>query len=114
MSRKKLTEKQIEELLTSTPLFESEGEEFDCDSDEDWKLPLTEDSSDGSDQDSTVNEEETRETDNILCKYTSYVTNFYIFFYNKPLADLIAICHLFRLSCFTSIHCIVDLKIIIP
>ncbi|XP_066943494.1 piggyBac transposable element-derived protein 4-like [Macrobrachium rosenbergii] len=67
MWRKKLTEKQINELLTSTPLFESEGEEFDCDSDEDWKLPLTEDSSDGSDQDSTVNEEETRETDNILC-----------------------------------------------
>lgn len=73
MARKTLSVLQIEELLTSTPLFESEGEEFDCDSDEEYNPPLNEDSSDDSDHDSTINEEETAEeiitTDVNHCKY---------------------------------------------
>ena len=51
-SRKTLSGQQIQDILTSTPLFESEGEEFDSDSDEEYNPPLNEDSSD----DAIINE----------------------------------------------------------
>ena len=52
MSRKTLSDQQIQDILTLTPLFESEGEEFVSDSDEEYNPPLNEDSSD----DAIINE----------------------------------------------------------
>ena len=67
MSRKTLSGQQIWDKLTSTPLVESEGEEFDSDSDEEYNLPLIEDSS----YDSIINDtpEETATADVNFGKY---------------------------------------------
>ena len=56
MSLKTLSDQQIQDLLKSTPLFESDGEEFDSDSGEEYNPLLNEDSSDDSYHDYIINE----------------------------------------------------------
>ena len=67
ISRKTLSDQQIVDILTSTPLCESEGEEFDSDSEEEYNPPLNKDSSD----DSIINEtpEEITNADENFGKY---------------------------------------------
>ena len=58
MSRKKLSDEQIQHMLTTTPVSESEGEDFETDSEEEY-IPQIEDNESESDDDATINEEET-------------------------------------------------------
>ena len=64
MSRRGLTVEQIQHVLQSTPLDESDEEEFDCDSDDEYCPPLNQDSSDNSDDCAKEEQEISNETTN--------------------------------------------------
>ena len=58
MSRRKLIDQQIKDILTSTSLWESAGEEFDSDNDEDYHLPLNQETPNDSDQGLHISDKE--------------------------------------------------------
>ena len=58
MSRKYLSDEQIQHILTATPVSESEGEDLETDSEEEY-IPQIEDNESESDDDATISEEET-------------------------------------------------------